>query len=690
MRLYRLLQQYQGPLLLLITACLIGKTTAFTIFTTTDSDSNSDSNQCSFPAKAHLNYCSYIEQNCDSSYFRISQLYYCQWHNIASLIFISSTIIFTLCLILLSLSILVSNYLFRNLNELTMKLGLNNQILSFILIPLTNSIADLINYHVAFEQGSSNLVIGQLMGSILIMFTIIIGTIAILTTGYRVEHPKILIIDLGWILAVLVLFAYVLSDGRINQLECIIMCLVYVGYIVFLSIFDKEKLRDYDEELLIEHYHEDGGSCAGGDDAYDDDYGCHHILEQPYNVEDALDIISNDEHSYGSVKSVSRSGTPRNSPRSSPCPSPMPTPSALVSRAASPCLTSPLSSPTPIYPSQQQNHTLPDIETVEEQEEGGARDVRKDNSKGDDAADKVVDYLSVHYIPKDHYAVSPHPSLPHSISRQSSHHSYPHSLQHSHSHPPALPKRIATTAFQYICNCIDFILIFLVPFHRCIELEDSQWKAHLRQNKYLLIWYLFEVPLLFNYQFCQMRLPILIPIITISVPIVLYIKRCINKNTKIIIISIFGTLNSLIVISNISIYILQILKNLGLIWKISDYILGLLVFSISNSINDVITNITLATKINPILGINSCLGTPLLIILLGVGFNGLLVIQKQGGNAIKFDLKPSVILSTTALIVTVTFILIYLPAKKWKFDRTLGVCLVSWYLLVASVNLYLE
>lgn len=60
------------------------------------------------------------------------------------------------------------------------------------------------------------------------------------------------------------------------------------------------------------------------------------------------------------------------------------------------------------------------------------------------------------------------------------------------------------------------------------------------------------------------------------------------------------------------------------------------------------------------------------------------------GGAIKFDLKSSVILSTTALIATVVFILIYLPAKKWKFDRTLGMILVSWYLLVALINLYLE
>ncbi|CCG23111.1 hypothetical protein CORT_0D02660 [Candida orthopsilosis Co 90-125] len=661
--LYRLFQQQQPKAiqLLLVTACLIGPTTAFDIFTTRSPNPDDDSNQCSFPQKAHLNHCSYIEQNCDSTYFKLAQLYYCQFHNVASLIFISSTILFTLCLILLSLSILVSNYLFRNLNELTMRLGLNNQILSFILIPLTNSIADLINYHIALEQGSSNLVIGQLMGSILIMFTIIIGSIAILTKGFKVEHPKILIIDLGWILAVLVLFAYVLSDGKINQLECIIMCLVYVVYVVFLGIFDKEKLRDYDEELLIEHY--DG----------DDEEGCQHILEQPYNVEDALDIISNDEHSYGSFKSISRSASPRNSPKGSQCSSP------LGSRVASPLPISPLTSPTPMSPIAP-NQSLPNIDIVDEGEVDGG------------IVSEAVDYLSVHYIPKDHNSPSPYPSRPRSrpCSRQSSYHSHLQ-LPHSHSHTPvSLHKRIMTITFQHICNFIDFIFIFLIPFHRCIELEDSEWKAQLRQHKYLPVWYLFVTPLLFNYQFTQFNLQFLIPIVTLSIPVILYLKRFININTKIILISIVGTLNSLIIISNISIYILQMLKNLGLIWNISDYILGLLVFSISNSINDVITNITLATKINPILGINSCLGTPLLIILLGVGFNGLLVIQNQGGKAIKFDLKSSVILSTTALIITVTFILIYLPAKKWKFDRALGIVLVSWYLLIASVNLYLE
>ncbi|KAI5954626.1 hypothetical protein KGF54_002402 [Candida jiufengensis] len=568
-----------------------------------------DLDQCSLPTKlisssSSNQICKYIEKNCNTSYFKISQIFYCKYNNLISLILISCLILIVLCLILLSLSILVSNYLFKNLNELTQKFGLNNQILSFILIPLTNSFPDLINYFIVLESGNSNLIIGQLMGSILIMFTIIIGFISIMNKNYIVEQPKLLIIDLSWILVVLILFSYVLSDGKITKIECLVMSIVYICYIIFLSVFDKEKIKNFDEELLIQ--------C--------DDH--EHILEQPYNIEDALDIISNDERQYGSIQSVSRTPSPRNSPRSTP----------LNSRSASPL-------PTP----------LPTIISVKSNEN---------------------DYLSVNYIPKDKSPVT----TPFVLSRSCSYHQ---------------PKpKLLTLIFQYVCNCIDFVLIFLIPFHRCIENEDSKWKSSVRHNSLMKFWYFFEIPLLINYQFFQLNINYVILGLIVTFPIVFtfdYLKH----DLKIIFISVLGIVTSLIIISNISIHILQILKNLGLIWKISDYILGLLVFSISNSINDVITNITLATKINPILGINSCLGTPLLIILLGIGFNGYVVIQ-QTGKSIKFDLNSSVILSTTSLIITIVFILIYLPSNHWNFDRKLGIGLIGWYFLIAFINLYLE
>ena len=139
-------------------------------------------------------------------------------------------------------------------------------------------------------------------------------------------------------------------------------------------------------------------------------------------------------------------------------------------------------------------------------------------------------------------------------------------------------------------------------------------------------------------------------------------------------------------IYNINIIIL--LKNLGLIWRISDYILGLIVFSVSNSVNDLITNLTLATKINPILGINSCLGTPLLLILLGIGINGA-VVTSRTKHPVKFHLTNNIIISTFALLVTIILLLIYLPLNKWHFDKKLGYTLLAWYVIITTINLYL-
>ncbi|CAK9437103.1 uncharacterized protein LODBEIA_P15310 [Lodderomyces beijingensis] len=590
-----------------------------------------------FSAKAA---CNYIESNCDVSYFKISQLYYCHHYSLSSLIFISSSIILALCLILLALSILVSNYLFRNLNELTTEFGLNNQILSFILIPLTNSFPDLINYFVILKSGSSNLVIGQLMGSLLIMFTIIIGLISILTGVFKVQHPKLLIIDLSWILVVLILFSYVLSDGKITQLECIIMTAVYLCYIVFLSIFDKEKMKTYDEELVICH----------------DDHS--HVVSQPYNIEDALSIITDVENrpGYGSVQSRSRSASP--SPVLSPA----------ITRSPSPLPTT-LSS----IDSKTQNSGL-----------GlGLASASASASASESESDQTIPHLSVNYAPKIGGTTQTAPPM----SRQCS---YQQKALTAGATARITPKLVFTYTVQAVCNCIDFFLIFLIPFHRCIDNEDNPWKAKIRHSKVMTLWYFFEVPLLVNYQFFQIPLHILIPILVVSSPLALLGRKYCNYNSKLILVSTLGIVASLIVVSNISVYILQILKNLGIMWRISDYLLGMMVFAISNSINDIITNITLATKINPILGINSCLGTPLLIMLLGVGFNGFLVIKSNQGRSIKFDLKSSVILDTTALIFTIAFLLIFLPWNKWQLDKKLGICLIAWYFLITVINLYLE
>lgn len=572
-----------------------------------------ETSQCTLPSSGkHI--CSYIQNNCDYNYFKISTLYYCKYHNTTTLIIISFFILLSLILILISLSILVSNYLFKNLNCLTTQLNLNSQILSFILIPLTNSLPDLLNYYIALKSGSVDLVIGQLMGSLLIMFTIIIGLICILTSGYFIEHPKILMLDLSILLIIMILFLEILSDGKITQSECWLMIASYLIYILFLMFFDKDKLKEFDEEVVIE---------------YNDHL---HLYEHPYNIEDAVSILSHEDvTSYGSIKSVSRLNSP----------------SIIVdyNNDIDNDITG-MSSNSLQVPGKSFHHSLHSDSSSSDKSPLLVSQNDLDitiNSDYDDE-EEVEEYLDNSDL-EDEILIVPQ-------QKQS--------------------------IIQKFLNLIDLTFSLTIPYHKHIESKHKQL---------IIIWYIFETFLIFNYQFFQLSF-----IYSIPLSLLIYLINKIFKipnNLKIILISFIGLSSSLIIISNVAILTLYLLKNLGLILKISDYLLGLLVFSLSNSLNDTITNLTISTKINPILGINSCIGTPLLIILLGIGVNGLIMTLKTG-KSIDFHLTQNVIISTVGLLTSILLLIIYLPLNNYKIDKKIGGILVLLYFLITIVQVYLE
>ncbi|CAI5755916.1 unnamed protein product [Candida verbasci] len=401
------------------------------------------------------------------------------------------------------------------------------------------------------------------------MFTIIIGLICLIIGKIEIRPPNLILIDLIWVLVVLSLFFYILSDGKITIVECGIMCGMYLIYILFLNLYDKEKekLKVLDQEIIIEHC-EDEEIVPKPRRTHDE-----REHEHLYNIEDALNVLSNDELvSYGSI-----------------------------SRSPSPSL----------------KQLSPSVSINEEENEPG----------------KPLTILNL---------------------------------------------------IEIFFNFIDVAFLLLIPVYE----ENSYLNKY---HQMLVVWFNVGIPILLNYQFFQFPLVKLLPFILIST--VLYqfiIKYYLPRNFKIISVSLIGIVASLILISNISILILQILKNLGFLWKISDYLLGLLIFAISNSINDLITNITLSTKINPILGINSCLGTPLLIILLGIGLNGLIVLLVNCQSEIKFNLTSNLIIDTMSLILTIILIIIYLLFNSWRFDKKIGAFLIIWYLAITGVNLYLK
>ncbi|CUM64068.1 uncharacterized protein PRCAT00001657001 [Priceomyces carsonii] len=226
---------------------------------------------------------------------------------------------------------------------------------------------------------------------------------------------------------------------------------------------------------------------------------------------------------------------------------------------------------------------------------------------------------------------------------------------------------------------LDNLLFYLIP----ISSSQHEDKDVLNQDIFVKLWFSFEIPILINIQFFNISWINMIPIILLLTLLNQFLN--ISRRLGTVSINVLSMVICLILISAISVQILKILKNFGLIFKISDYILGLLVFSISNSINDLITNVTIAIKVSPVYGVNSCLGTPILLTLVGIGMHGFYV-SLIDNYLITFSLNKNLILSTIALISVTLFFLIYVPLNKWNFDSRLGIILVSAYFIISLMN----
>ena len=167
------------------------------------------------------------------------------------------------------------------------------------------------------------------------------------------------------------------------------------------------------------------------------------------------------------------------------------------------------------------------------------------------------------------------------------------------------------------------------------------------------------------------------------------VLRCSCSGTVIcLILDVICVLNSFLIISNLTKIALQILKNLAIIWNVSEYSMGLFVFSVVNSINDIVMNVLMSQNVQPSLGVKSSLGTCILIFSIGIGFNGILCMLQNNRDGVpllerslKFTLDHEIYASATMLMVMLGIYLIYIPANNWRFDRRIGAfAMVFWFI----------
>jgi sodium/potassium/calcium exchanger 6 len=156
-------------------------------------------------------------------------------------------------------------------------------------------------------------------------------------------------------------------------------------------------------------------------------------------------------------------------------------------------------------------------------------------------------------------------------------------------------------------------------------------------------------------------------------------------------------------ISTIANEVVGVLRTLGVILNMSDAILGLTIFAVGNSLGDLVADITVARLGFPIMALSACFGGPMLNILLGIGLSGCYMTitkgehrhEKHPDRPVHFSpyhiaVSTTLVISGATLLFTLAGLLVAVPMRRWKMDKTIGWGLVALWVASTCANVLVE
>lgn len=135
--------------------------------------------------------------------------------------------------------------------------------------------------------------------------------------------------------------------------------------------------------------------------------------------------------------------------------------------------------------------------------------------------------------------------------------------------------------------------------------------------------------------------------------------------------------------------IVNLLQTFGVIFDISNTILGLTFLAWGNSLSDYVSNVVSARQGYPNMGISACYGGPLLNFLMGLGIPFTLATIKNGTP---YVINTSILQNVIAyflfgsLVVTIIFI----PLNKFFYSRGFGGFLIVYYIAFLVMAILIE
>ncbi|CAC5384113.1 SLC24A6 [Mytilus coruscus] len=135
--------------------------------------------------------------------------------------------------------------------------------------------------------------------------------------------------------------------------------------------------------------------------------------------------------------------------------------------------------------------------------------------------------------------------------------------------------------------------------------------------------------------------------------------------------------------------IVNILQTFGIVFNISDAILGLTLLAWGNSIGDLIADTVMAKQGFPRMGMSACFGGPLFNLLLGIGIPFTIGTIKNGGTY-KIKLTAEEVVLVSFLMLSLLTSLVVVPLSKFRMSKPYGILLIVVYIVFLIVAILAE
>ncbi|NWV21305.1 NCLX protein, partial [Origma solitaria] len=151
-----------------------------------------------------------------------------------------------------------------------------------------------------------------------------------------------------------------------------------------------------------------------------------------------------------------------------------------------------------------------------------------------------------------------------------------------------------------------------------------------------------------------------------------------------------GFLASAMWINAAAMELVNILRTLGIIFQLSNTVLGLTLLAWGNSVGDTFSDLTMARQGYPRMAFSACFGGIIFNILVGVGL-GCLLQMSSSQPLVKLEPdSPLVWVLAGALGLSLVFSFVTVPAQCFQLGKAYGVCLIAYYLVFLCVALLTE